>query len=444
MPLNLKIVIYAICCSAIPSLFAQTPLTLEEALHLAKQNNLSLKKQSESQRIAKLQEWVQQANRLPTVDLSFSGTYFSETNKIDLGEVGGPFGLPDVQVELGGHDRYEMQLGIRQPIFTGLRLKSQVELAKTASLSEAAKFEVLSNEIYHNVHLVFYQVQSLYTQRKILDASLRRLQIQFENVRNLYQAAQAMAFDTLQVYNGTLSIKIEIENNRLQQSLARLQMARLLDLPGSRPIAEMDLPQPTGEGTNLQQLQLQAVSKRAELETVRLAQNSALLQQKLARSTFFPAVYGQANFHYAKPGLNPVLKQWMNYFSAGATLQWNVWRWGGDRHKVEEAQVLHHRLQLEEKEQLRTVSYEVEEGFEKLRFSLEEWRLAEELQSQQAERYRIVSVQHQNGVASTNELVTAEADLTRAELQSQQALIRYYAHLADLRRAVGSIGENIE
>jgi len=439
-----RVLVCAIFCFTISSLHAQTPLTLEEALRLAKQNNLNLKKQSESQRIAKLEEWVQQANRLPSLDLSFSGTYFSETNKIDLGEVGGPFGLPDVQVELGGHDRYEMQLGIRQPIFTGFRLKSQVELAKNASLSEAAKFEILSNEIYHRVHLIFYQVQSLYTQRKILDASQRRLQIQLDNVRNLYQAAQAMAFDTLQVYNGILSIKIEIENNQLKQNLAKLQMARLLDLPGSRPMAEIGLPQPTGEGNNLEQLQQEAVSKRAELETVRLAQNSTLLQQKLAGSTFFPTISGQAHYHYAKPGLNPVLNQWMDYFSAGVNLQWNLWRWGGDRNKVEEARVLHSRLQLEEKEQLRTVSYEVEEGFENLRFSLEEWRLAEELQSQQAERYRIVSVQHQNGVASTNDLVTAEADLTRAELQTQQALIRYYVHLADLKRAVGSIGENIE
>lgn len=444
MPFKVRVLIFAAFCFAFSSLHAQTPITLEEALRLAKQNNLSLKKQSESRRIAKLEEWVQQANRLPSLDLSFSGSYFSETNKIDLGEVGGPFGLPDVQVELGGHDRYEMQVGIRQPIFTGFRLKSQVELAKTASLSEATKFEVLSNEIYHRVHLIFYQVQSLYTQRKILDASLRRLQIQLENVRNLYQAAQAMAFDTLQVYNGNLSIRIEIENNQLKQNLAQLQMARLLDLPESRPIAEMDLPRPTAEGSNLEQLQEEAVSKRAELETVRLAQNSALLQQKLARSTFFPTVYGQANFHYAKPGLNPVLNQWMDYFSAGVNLQWNLWRWGGDRNKVEETRVLHNRLQLEEREVLRTVSYEVEEGFENLRFSLEEWRLAEELQSQQAERYRIVSVQHQNGVASTNDLVTAEADLTRAELQTQQALIRYYVHLADLDHAVGSIGDNRE
>ncbi len=444
MPIKVKVLMCAALCLTLLPLHAQTPLTLEEALHLAKQNNLNLRKQSESQRIARLEEWVQQANRLPSLELSFSASYSSETNKIDLSRLSQQFGAPAVTVELGGHDRYEMQIGLRQPIFTGFRLKSQVELAKNTSLSEAAKFDILSNEVYHRVHLLFYQVQSLYTQRKILDASLRRLQIQLNNVRNLYQAAQAMAFDTLQVYNGMLALKIEIENNQLKLNLAQLQMARLLDLPQSRPVAETELPQPTGEGANLDQLQQEAVNKRAELETVRLAQNSARLQQTLARSTFFPTILGQANYHYSKPGLNPVLNQWMDYFSVGATLQWNLWRWGGDRNKVQQAEVLHHRLQLEEQELLRTVSFEVEEAFENLRFSLEEWRLAEELQSQQAERYRIVSVQHQNGVASTNDLVVAEADLTRAELQTQQALIRYYLHLADLKRAVGAIGENIE
>ncbi|MFQ5865569.1 MAG: TolC family protein, partial [bacterium] len=311
------------------------------------------------------------------------------------------------------------------------------------TLSEQSKFEGLANEIYHQVHLLYYKAQSLHNQRKILQASLKRLNIQLEQVRNLYNAAQVMAFDTLQVYNQTLSIKIELENNQLATRLTNLQMARLLDLREVRPIAEEPLERPSRDAVDLKQLKAEALQKRPELKSVRLAQQGTLIQQKLARSNYYPNIFAQANFHYAKPGLDPVANNWMDYFSVGVNLQWNLWRWQGDQKRVEEFQVKYTQLTLEERELLRMIEHEVEESFENLNFSLQELQLVEELQAQQAERYRIISVQHQNGIASTNELVTAETDLTRAELQTQQALIKYYIYLADLKKAVGIIYENL-
>jgi len=435
------VLLFLICGLNFSAGWAQAPLSLDEALRLARKNSLQLRAQAEIERAAQLEEWVQKANLLPSLDLSFSSTYFSRVNEIDLSQT---IGIPGRRVELGGHDRSELIFGVRQPIFTGYRLRGRVDLAKNSTLSETAKLEVVFNEIYHRIHQLFYKAQSLYTQRKILETSMRRLNVQLENVRNLFAAEQAMAFDTLQVYSGRLSTNIELENNQLNTRLTTLQMARLLDLPEMRPIAEVELLRPTSEWADVQRLQDEAAQKRPELESVRLAQQGMRIQQKLARANYFPAVYGQANFHYAKPGLNPVTDEWMEYFSAGVNLQWNLWRWGGDQKKVEEFEVLGHRLELEERELQRSIAYEVADGFENFQFSLEQWRLAEELQAQQAERYRIVSVQHQNGVASTNDMVTAEADLTRAELQTQQALIGYYLNLANLKRAVGAIGETIQ
>jgi outer membrane protein TolC len=418
--------------------FSQAPLDLQEALRLAKQNNLQIKKQEQSQKVAQLEELVRKAQRLPSLDFSLSSSYFSEINEIDLSKT---IGVADRRVALGGHDRSELLVGIRQPIFTGFRLRSQVDLAETATFSEQSKMDILSNEIYHRVYFLFYKAQSLYTQRKILETSLKRLQVQLENVRNLFNAGQAMSFDTLQVYNKTLTLKIELDKNQLATKLTHLQMARLLDLPEVRPILEVPLAPPDRNAMSLETLKAKAFQRRPELRNVRLAQQGALIQQKLARSTYYPSIFTNANYHYAKPGLDPVANEWMDYFSVGVNLQWNLWRWKGDLKKVEEFQVQHNRLKLEERELLQTIDYEVEESFENLSFSLQQLRLAEELQAQQAERFRIISLQHEHGIASTNDLITAETDLTQAELQTQQALIQYYIYLADLKKSTGTINE---
>ncbi|RMD92036.1 MAG: TolC family protein, partial [Calditrichaeota bacterium] len=144
-----------------------------------------------------------------------------------------------------------------------------------------------------------------------------------------------------------------------------------------------------------------------------------------------------ANFHYAKPGLDPVANSWMTYFTTGISLQWNLWRGGNDRRKIENLIIQNEKLHLEEEDLKRMIDTEVEESFENLQISLKNYHLSLELKNQQAERYRIVSNQYENGLASTLDLVTAELDLTRAELQTQQALSNYYMNLAKLKKAAG-------
>ena len=421
--------------------FSQNVLTLEEALKLAKQQNLRLLQQQKNQESADLEKQIQNVSRLPVLNLSFSSTYLTELNEIDLSKTGQ---FIDQKVQLGGHDRSELLVSLQQPVFTGFRLKSQVELAQNARLSEQAKLEILSDEIFHKVYLIFYQSQNLNNQQKILQTSLKRLNIQLQNIRNLFNAAQVMAFDTLQVYNQTLAIRIELEKNLLNKRLVNLQLGRLLDLKEKTIIAELQLQKPGNQLENLVLLKETALQKRPELEGIRLAKAGTGLQQKLARSTYFPNVYALGNFHYAKPGLDPVTDAWMNYFSVGVNLQWNLWRWGGDQKQIEKVKVTANRLSLEESELRQTIQYQVEESYENLNFGLEQLRLAEELRAQQEERYRIVSVQHQNDLATTNDLVTAEADLTSAELQTHLALVQYYIYWADLQRAVGTIADNIQ
>ncbi|MGH7453605.1 MAG: TolC family protein, partial [bacterium] len=169
---------------------AQTPLALDEALRLARQNNLQLKKQQQKQKIAEMEVTIKRGQLLPSLDVSATSSYTDEIAKFDL-----PFTLPGSpgQIELGGHDRTEIAIGLRQPIFTGFRLQTQVELAKTTLASERARLAFLNQQTLYQVYLLFYQAQSLKKERKIQEASLARLNVQLDQARNLFNAAQAMA-----------------------------------------------------------------------------------------------------------------------------------------------------------------------------------------------------------------------------------------------------------
>jgi len=165
------------------------------------------------------------------------------------------------------------------------------------------------------------------------------------------------------------------------------------------------------------------------------------LNRRLARAPYFPSINAEARYQYAKPGLNQVANQWMDYAFVGVNVQWNLWRWQQDRHRVQQATLEHSRLTLEERELLRRIEYEVEQAWENMKFSVKQIELAERLLAQQQERYRIASEQQRLGVATTNDVVVAEADLTRAELQLQRALIQYSIAQGALRLATAAFGD---
>ncbi len=420
---------------------AQTPLSLEEALRLARQNNLQIKKQEQRQKFAELEVAIKRGQRLPSLDLSATASYTDEIAKLDIPI--DKFGLPlppdfaAPRVELGGHDRADFALGVRQPLFTGGRLRAQVDLAKTALVGEETRLALLQQQAAYQVHLLFYQAQNLKKENKIQVASLNRLSTQLAQTRHLFQAAQVVAYDTLQVFNQALQVKISIEQNLRDQRLVDLQMARVLDLAEVRPIVESELPHAIGFGYALDSLKQAARQARPELRGAQVSQKSAQLNRKLARGNYFPEIGAEAKYHYGKPGLNQVANEWMDYTTVGVSLQWNLWRGKQDRHRMEEAEVEYTRLTLEERELVRTVEYEVERSWENMKYATRQIALAEQLLAQQHERYRIVNAQQREGVATTNDVIVAESDLTQAELQLQRALIQYYVSQSEMRLATG-------
>lgn len=417
---------------------AQAPLSLSEALDLARQQNLSLRQQEQMQKLAELEVAIRHGQRLPSLNILGRTSYTSEVAKFDLPTqlTGGR----QLQIELGGHDNTTLTLGVLQPLYTGGRLTSQARLAETVRDLEGARRDLLDQRVAYQIHLLFYQAHNLRQEAAIQQASYRRLQTQLDQTRSLFQAAQLMAFDTLRVHNQAMQVQILLDGNARDQQVLLLELARTLDLDAPRPLATLALPPPDAEPLPLDSLQQRALRLRPELQAMRLKLQSAELKKRLAQSAFYPTIEAELGYNIAKPGLNQVANEWMDFARAGINLQWNLWRGNQDRNRVQQANVEREQFSLEEREVLRTVAFEVERSWENMQHARRQVELARRLLAQQQERYRIETIQQQQGLATTNDLLIAEADLTQAELQLERAVIAYYVAEVEMKLATGHIG----
>lgn len=429
--------IFMLVVVLVPAAFAQTSITLEEALELVHQRNLQLRLQALQQKSAGLDQAISRAQRLPSVQVQTQVQLTDEVARFDL-----PVQVTQgrlVQIELGGHERVEAAIVVKQPLFTGFRLQTQAEIAEVVVAGEAVELERLRQVLRGQVYQLFFTWQRLSLEQRVQAASKRRLESQLALLRNLYGSGQALAVDTMRVFNQTLLVDLQQAELEKRKRLVALQLTRLLDLQRPRPLAERQVPATPGRILSLDSLKALALQQRPEVQRLQLEIRRATLQQKLARAAFYPIIQAEAGYVYSKPGLNQVANEWMDFFRAGISLQWNLWRGGQDRYRVEQAEVVQNQLSLRRRDVVQGILYEVEKSWEEVGFAARQIELAERIRLQQYDRYRVVSEQAALGQVTTSEVIAAESDLTQAELQVQNARIDYELARVELLFAVGSL-----
>ena len=417
----------------------QTAIGLEEALALARAGNLQLQQQQLSQRIAELQVAVSNGQRLPTANLGTLSFWLGDISSLSL-----PSPVPGIstpEIKLGGNNITALNLFLSQPIYAGGRLRNQVKLSQTAREVEQARQDLVGQQVAYQVYRLMYQAQILKKEHGSKDASLRRLQVELANSKNLLRAAQSTAFDTLRFHNQGLQIKLERERLAKDEKLLSLQLAHLLDLEAPRAIAEIQFADPSPPSEPLDDLLAEAWQNRPELQVIRLRVQTAELKRRLAKGAYWPSISAQVGYVVVRPELEFSNDEWWNFPVAGLNLQWNLWRGNQDRNRVRQAEAEQEQLTLEEQELLSAVALEVKTSMENLDFAYQQIGLARELLAQQQESYRIATLQREQGLATTSEVIEVETALTTAELQMQRAVIGYYVAKAELLLATGRIDQ---
>jgi outer membrane protein len=407
-------------------------LKLTEAIEMAKQNNLTLKQQAERVNIVMTELNVQKAGLFPQISANGIYNYTSEIPEIQIPQT-------PITIEAGVRNLYDLNIKFQQPLFTGFRRLNLVNAANEDLNSTISRSRTFQNEILFQVYNIFYTAQLNQVQRRVLQASLNRAEKDLTTTRHFYMAGQVSAFDTLRVANQNLNIKTEINKLTHQYEVILNQLAFILNIPENRDIDQYS------ETTIDFQLESQetylniALSNRPEVNEIHHQIQSKNYQKKIVKSSFYPQVYGQAVFHYGKPGANFFENEWMDYLTVGISFQWELWNMSRRRQQLKQANYTLNILTHEQKKTIESIKKEVKEGYQNLLSDRDQIELTQQLFRQERERYRIINNQYNQGLASSLDLTEAESALTTAELRLQQNKISWYINRAYLKLVTGQI-----
>ena len=169
---------------------------------MAIQNSLALQQLDLAQQRTKEEIAIQKAAYLPT--LSAVGGY---AYTWDLARISLPFPTGQTDLEAGTRNRYDLSVGVDQPVLTGYRTRHLVAVAQTQLGSEKAQQVIAEQSILFQVGMIFYYLQHNRLQQEVLEQSTERAQV-YANAAMHYGRPGVNAFRDQWMGYYTLGVKM--------------------------------------------------------------------------------------------------------------------------------------------------------------------------------------------------------------------------------------------
>ncbi|MBI4530841.1 MAG: TolC family protein, partial [Candidatus Latescibacteria bacterium] len=250
-------------------------LTVEECVEIGVKNSKALHSSFMRVRSAEAKASEARASRLPS--LTFNGAY-THLSEVPPFEISLPFGssVPGApsapgtfEVSPSIFNTYTFRLTLQQPLFTGFRLQSSVDIAE--STTDATQKEYIKDkaDLTYAIEQAYWSLFKAIEVKKFVDENVLQVQAHLKDVQNFF--SQGMV-----TYNEVLKVQVQLSNVQLLQisvqNTVRLAMTSLNNLIG-RPLDTETQPTPGVEHRQkelpeLSSLIHKALENRPEVEAV--------------------------------------------------------------------------------------------------------------------------------------------------------------------------------
>jgi len=407
--------------------YAQDPMSLEDSIAAALNNNPLIKAQDEQVYESLMEKRSSFSDMLFSVDLNYSYARFDEEPTITI--------LPNEFV-VGTKDNYAFSVEVVQPLFAGGALFNAYRIA-------ANNFEVAGLDRQQEIRDLKLRVIETYYRiieaREILEvarSSASSIKAHQDVANAFYNQGMIPKNDLLEAqvrYAESLQNVISAEN------AVRLLEAQLNTLLGrsisSAVNIEEQIPMPEMEAS-LEELYETALEHRQEIRITRLQIDNAGKGVWIARSGYLPNI--AATYEYEKLGEDPDVdedKAW----TVGVGLRWRIFQGGSSYFDVSRAKAARNRLGYLMQALKDQVLLEVKNSFLSAQEAKARTEVAAKAIDQARENLRIQKDRYNLQVATTTNVLDAEALLDQARRNLISARADYATSMASLRSAMGTL-----
>ena len=415
--------------------------TLEEAIARAFQTSPALQASKEAMESAAFKKKRAQTGFFPKLSTQYNYSYIDNPPKAKVpAQDFGVVTIPASTFAVGPQDNYAFNITLEQPIFTGLALITNYELAQLGVDLSKIKYLQEQLQLVLRVKETYFTLLGTRQLKLVAEQTVAQITDNVRIARDFFQVG-------LIPLNDLLKSEVELAEARQKQVraenlvlVAQSQLNTLLHLPLEEMLLVQDIQQYEPYEKRLSECKQEALQNRPEVKEVNTQLEIAQKNIQLARSEYYPQVYLQSR--YKKEGDTPNVSgsdfTYADNFEISAGIKWNFWEWGRTHYLVQEKIVEREQVKAAFTQVQDSVQLEVQEAYITLKESEKNIGVAQKAIEQAEENFRISEVRFREQVSTTLELFDAQTLLSQAKVNYYRALYGFQIAAARLQKAMGN------
>lgn len=405
------------------------PITLEQAILIAQEHNreLQIAERTLQRNQAALRQV--QATQLPALNLE---TEFANERdaKDTLDE------LKKGEVEQTGN-LLTGKLELSYDLFNGGRRSAKISAAEALVRSDQLEVTRLKEQVRLEISNAYYDLQEASEQVRITQAATQNAQKSLIDAEALEKGGRVSKYDILKSRVQLANAEQEFVQAQSALEIARRQLLPLLGLVQSIDFTTSDPVQPQGQWQqSLEESIILAFKNRPELEQ-QLSQRQISEQQRtIALSETQPQIGLFANYQ-VRDNLSDRFNT-VDGYAVGIRLRWNLFDGGAALAGAQQEEANKAIAETRFVDTRNQIRFQVERAYKTLQANTRNIKTSEFALKQAKEGLEIARLQFKAEVATQLDVIVAENELTRAEVNRIKSILNYNRALAALQRAVSN------
>jgi outer membrane protein len=405
------------------------PLTLDEALRLTREHNPKALQASEEVKAADAKVAEGRSAWFPHISGRAGYRYIDPVSKIDL---------PTGSMQFMPNSNYDARITAEMMLYDFGRTGNTVDLAKAGRNSATIRQDMTLRDLSLVTVQTFYSALFLQEAVKVQEKEITALRKNLDHMQKRYDEGAATRFDLLTTQvrlAGTTNRKIDLEAKLRNQEITLRRLCGFdenipLNLKGSFDLTAADM--------DSGKLAASALDHRPEVMLARENLKAASSKKSLATREFLPKIVGSASCGTTN-GYVPDIEKMRTNVSAGVELQVPIFDGFRKSASLREAAAMKRSAEQQQLDTEQITRAEVQQSINDLHCSREKIETTRMQVSQAELAARHARIRYDNGLATTLDLLDAEASLAEAELAHLQAQYEYVLNAYSVRRASGDL-----
>jgi len=416
-------------------------LTLDQAVELATQNNLTLKIAGLEVKKANFDTAATKTKRLPVFNTyAFGSVLLTPLSfTIPAGALGsysatGPIPPKDKPITTNSGTFTTYVVGqASQPLTQLYKVHLSVREQELSSEIDSEKYRATRQNVVTNVKQAYYAVLQSQSSLRSTEASVKQYE-ELDRVMLVRISQEAvLQSDSLEV-----KAKLAQEQYKLLQTSNDLQNRKetlndLLDRDLETPFRTEEVPGISPEESDLKLAEKTALAQRPEIKEALLSVQLANYDRRLAKAQYIPDL--SIAVHYISPFNVQFLPK--NIASAGFEFTWDPFDWGQRKDQIGDKQAVLDQSRLQLKNTQSKVLLDVNNRFRKLQETRVLLSVTEAAQAAAKEKLREVTQKFGQQSVLLRDVLEQQAATASANNDYEQALLGFWTAKADFEKALG-------